>query len=233
MPPDPKPRPREPYTAAELAKIRNACDTFGKTDYERRRATAMIVLMRFYGLRISDVATLEKERINKGQIFLHALKNGAAIWLPLYPEVDFALAAVPTPHGAGENCPYYFWNGTGITRNHIDDVGKTLQAVFRKSGVKGATAHRFRHTLTTEILVKGGTIEDAANILGDSPAIIRKHYAKWSADYQHRTIEVFSRIHGTSMAHDKNTPRSAVESAFMLVPGVGLEPTLPLPEKGF
>jgi hypothetical protein len=111
----------------------------------------------------------------------------------------------------------------GSTRNHIEDVAKTLRAVFRKSGVEGATSHRFRHTLTTEILVKGGTIEDAANILGDSPAIIRKHYAKWSADYQHRTVEVFRRIHGTSMSHDKNTPRSAVDSAFMLVPGVGLE----------
>ena len=42
-------------------------------------------------------------------------------------------------------------------------------------------------------------IEDAANILGDSPAIIRKHYAKWSRDYQSRTVELFCRIHMPAM----------------------------------
>ena len=50
-----------------------------------------------------------------------------------------------------------------------------FRPVFRKSGVKDAHVHRFRHTLATEVLVSRGSIEDAANILGDSPAIIRKH----------------------------------------------------------
>jgi hypothetical protein len=44
-----------------------------------------------------------------------------------------------------------------------------------------ACPHRFRHTLATEVLEVGGTIEEAADILGDSEAIIRKHYVKWSA----------------------------------------------------
>ncbi len=59
--------------------------------------------------------------------------------------------------------------------------------MFAKSGVRDAQAHRFRHTLATQILVAGGTIEDSANILGESPEIIRKHYAKWSTKYQRRT----------------------------------------------
>jgi len=51
-------------------------------------------------------------------------------------------------------------------------VTRTMGAVFRKSGVPGAHAHRFRHTLATEILEAGGTFEDAAEILGNSSAII-------------------------------------------------------------
>jgi hypothetical protein len=60
----------------------------------------MILLMRFYGLRVSDVATLHKEPIEKDHIFLHALKNGAPIWLPLYPEVTNALDRVRMPMSA-------------------------------------------------------------------------------------------------------------------------------------
>jgi integrase/recombinase XerD len=233
MPRDPKPHERKPFGETEKAAILAACDTFGRADYERRRARAMILLLSTYGLRLSDVATLEKNRVKDGMIFLHALKNGAAIRLPLFPAVEFSLNAVPTPNGAPTDCPYFFWNGSGVVSNHFDSVGATLRAVFKKSGVEGAHAHRFRYSIATEILVKGGTLEDAANILGDSPAIVRKHYAKWSRDYQRRTIEVFRRIHGTPMTHGEIDPASPEESAFIVVPGAGIEPALPLPENGF
>jgi site-specific recombinase XerD len=47
-----------PYTRNEIIQIIAACDEIGKTNYERRRARAMVVLMRYAGLRISDVVTL-------------------------------------------------------------------------------------------------------------------------------------------------------------------------------
>ena len=82
-PKDPKPAERPPFTAEEISKIIVACDTFGRAPYERLRARAMILLMRYYGLRVSDVATLKRDRIRNGrEIFVHALKNGQDIWLP-------------------------------------------------------------------------------------------------------------------------------------------------------
>jgi hypothetical protein len=81
--------------------------------------------------------------------------------------------------------------------------------------------------------VNGGTIEDAANILGDSPAIIRKHYAEWSTDYQHRTVSILRLVHGTPAAHEENSRVSPCFSIVFMVPGVGIEPTLALRRKGF
>ena len=49
-----------------------------------------------------------------------------------------------------------------------------------------AHAHRFRHTLATELLGRGASFEDVADILGNSPEIVRKHYAKWSPARQAR-----------------------------------------------
>jgi len=233
MPSNPKPKPREPYTSDEIANIFAAAESIGRGPYERLRARAIVLLMHFYGLRISDVATLKRDRIENGQLFLHALKNGALIWLPLYDEVRDALEALPQPKGASGAVDYFFWTGNGSIDSLLRGVERTLTAVFRKSKVKGATAHRFRHTLCTRILVNGGTIEDAANVLGDSPAVIRKHYAKYCPEYQHRTISLMNRVHnaqsGTPQTHEKNRGVSPVFSSLGVVAREGIEP----PTHGF
>jgi site-specific recombinase XerD len=55
-----KPKPKEPYTEEEVTQILLACDQLGRGSYERSRALAMVLLLRYTGLRISDVATLAR-----------------------------------------------------------------------------------------------------------------------------------------------------------------------------
>jgi len=71
--------------------------------------------------------------------------------------------------------------------------------VFQKSGVKKAHAHRFRHTLATRLLAEGATFEQVADILGNSPAVVRKHYGKWAKGRQ-------DNIDRLTMAHFQTTP---------------------------
>ena len=79
-----------------------------------------------------------------------------------------------------------------------------MAAVFKASGVPGAHAHRFRHTLATEVLEPGGTLEQAADILGGSEAIVRKHYAKWSQARQQRITNLMKAVNfGTFTAHEE------------------------------
>ena len=117
----------------------------------------------------------------------------------------------------------------------LNEVGsnRTLQAVFAKSKVRGAQAHRFRHTLATEILIAGGTIEDCANILGDSPEIIRKHYAKWSPEYQRRTVDLMTRVHGTYTAREDFSTVTNSDKKSYLVLEEGVEPSYPVKDAGF
>lgn len=236
-PRDPKPNPRQPYTSEEIVRILAAADSFGQEPYERLRAKAMLVIMRRYALRISDVATLRRDRVSAGRILLYTQKNGKPVWVPLREDVRAALAALPLPAGADLGCPYFFWNGSGDREGQVNTVGRILQAVFRKSEVPGACAHRFRHTLAIEILANGGTIEDAANILGDSPAVIAKHYAPWNQRLQDRISAVLDTVHGaefgTQPAHSNFESISPLFSRDKMVPGVGLEPTRPFRVNGF
>src|SRR5690606_19237760 len=127
MPKDPRPKDREPYTDEEIARIVRACDTFGKSEYERRRARAMILLLKYFALRVSDVATLSRDRIKNGALWVRALKNGKPLWMPIdeLPDLVFALEAVPMPMNQAGQCvdgPYYFWTGEGEEEGHIKTV---------------------------------------------------------------------------------------------------------------
>jgi integrase len=106
------------------------------------------------------------------------------VFLPIPEYLKLELDAVPRPRNASEDCPYYFWNGVTSRRAVVGIAERTLTAVFKKSGVKDAHAHRFRHTLATRLLEQGATFEQVADILGNSPAVVRKHYGKWSKGRQ-------------------------------------------------
>ena len=196
-----KPEPVVPYSAAEMGKILEAAGAIGRTDYERLRARAMVLLLRHTALRISDVALLERSRVDDGVILLHTHKTGATIRLPIPDELQRALDAVPSPRGSDAKTAHFFTHGTASVRTTISVAERCLRAVFKKSGVIDAHAHRFRHTMATEILSSGGTMRDVADVLGISESIAAKHYAKWDQGRQDRITSLMQSIQlGTKQA---------------------------------
>jgi len=83
----------------------------------------------------------------------------------------------------------------GKEKTHKAHIDRCLRAVFKESAVKGAHAHRFRHTLATELLGRGASFEEVADILGNSPEIVRKHYGKWSTARQSRIDDLMQRVY--------------------------------------
>lgn len=185
-----KPIPVQPYTPEEIEKILQACDSFGKSAYERLRAKALALALRHTALRLSDALMLRRERIQDGEILIYTQKAGTPVWLPVHPELQRALELCPVPRGAAADCSYFFWNGEMGQRALLGIGERTLHRVFELSGVTQAHAHRFRHTLAIETLRYGGTIEDVARILGNSPMVAYKHYAAWCSRYQDRIREI-------------------------------------------
>ncbi len=223
-----KPKPKEPYAEEEVGQILEACTRLGRGSYERDRAEAMILLLRYTGLRISDVATLSRDRLKADRIYLHTMKNGKALHLPLPPLLKTILDALPDPKGAIGKSKYFFWSGNGTTRAVIRGATRTLGRVFELSGVAGAHAHRFRHTIATALLEKGWTTEDVADVLGSTPEIIRKHYAQWTVQRQERISSLAQDVwSGKFLASSKKLSVTVDSKGDNLVDGMGFEPTTP------
>jgi site-specific recombinase XerD len=195
-----KPADVVPYTIEESAHILGTCDFIGRADYERRRARAMVLLLDQTALRISDVATLARDRVRDGQIFVRTLKTGGMVYLPVAHELQTALDALPVPRGAGSEPRYFFWNGITSKRAVVGIAERTLAAVFKKSKVPNAGAHRFRHTLATRLLGIGASEQEVADVLGISPVIVRKHYAKWSQQRQQRISHLMRTLNSCTIS---------------------------------
>ena len=150
----------------------------------------MVLLLRHTALRISDVCTLRRDAItwdpecDRWRVFLRTQKSGESVYLPLPEMLKLALDALPLPRQAPQDCPYYFWNGYTAKRAAVGIAERTLSAVFKKSGVKNAHAHRYRHTLATRLLGDGASFQEVADVLGNTEAVVRKHYGKWSKKRQ-------------------------------------------------
>ena len=181
-----------PYAREDVVRILAACDVIGRGAYERLRAAGLVLLLRYTALRIADVALLSRDRVRDGQINVRTMKTGQCVWLPVHPELQAALDILPAPRGG--DAGYFFWSGNGAGDSMVRAAERTLTAVFAASGVAHAHAHRFRHTLATELLEQGWTYEDVAEVLGNSAAIVRKHYAKWSKGRQSRLTQMMESV---------------------------------------
>jgi hypothetical protein len=79
--------------------------------------------------------------------------------------------------------------GRDLTPAQAADLDLIRQCVFAREPSGGHMVEMiqafYRHTLATRLLgQEGTTFEQVADILGNSPEVVRRHYGKWSKGRQ-------------------------------------------------
>lgn len=170
----------ETFDPEEIERMLRVADTFnarGKFGAgNRKRIRAMILLLHYSGLRISDASLLARERLDGDKLSLRTIKTGSVVWCPL-PKI-----AVDTLRESPSDDPqYFFWNGKCRPMSAVKVWECTFQRVFQLAQIpeQKAFLHNFRHSFATNLLAKGVSIETVAVLLGNSPGIVLKHYSPW------------------------------------------------------
>ncbi len=173
---------KAPFTAEELDRIFEACGvlvtrgTWGKENVKRVRA--FLYVLRYTGLRISDAASLMVSNVRDGKVLLRTEKTGTLVWIPIPSFVVEALGEVPRVS------EFYFQSGKAKGKTVRGGWDRSIRTVLTLAKVDHGSAHSFRSTLAVDLLNKGVTVEMVATILGNSPAIVIKHYAPYVASRQ-------------------------------------------------
>jgi site-specific recombinase XerD len=172
--------PTMPFTREEMIRILAAIDKYkeefpGRGSENARRIRALVLLLRYSGMRIGDAVSLKTDRIEGNKLFLYTQKTGVPVNTVL---PDFVLKTLDTTPKLMEKC--FFWDGALNLETIVGSWRKRLAKLFELANVERAHPHRFRDTFAVELLLAGVPIERVSILLGhQSVRITEKHYAPW------------------------------------------------------
>lgn len=175
--------PKEPFPKSEVTAILNAVPAYAAQKNAKQNAVrlrALVLLLRYSGLRLGDAVTLERNRIERGRLFLRTAKTGTRVFVPLPKTVTDAINECP-----GRQYP--FWSGMSKRKSVIGNWQRALKRLFKLANIPTGHAHRFRHTFACELLMAGTPLTDVAQLLGhSSEKTTEKHYGAWVRGRQER-----------------------------------------------
>lgn len=146
---------KKPYSAAEMEKIRKACDN--------TRNRALVDFLYATGCRVSEVAKLDISDVDFEHMECVVLGKGNKERKVYLTEVA-AMHLQEYINTRTDTCEALFaGRGKRLGKNGIETIVKRLG---RKAGVENAHPHRYRRTLATNLLDRGMNIQDVAAILG-------------------------------------------------------------------
>jgi integrase/recombinase XerD len=164
--------PTLPYTKDEFKRVLEACDRYPNKK-NAKRLKALVLLLRYSGLRITDAVTLSKQQIEDGILKLRTAKTGTTVRVPLPQTALDALKAIETSQ-------YYFWSGESKKKACVGDYQRAFKKLYKLAEVTNGHAHRWRDTFAVELLISGMPLEQVAVLLGhQSVRVTEKHYSPW------------------------------------------------------
>jgi integrase/recombinase XerD len=208
--------PTLPFTQAEMLRILAAIEKYKDEFPDRgaenaRRMRALVLLLRYTGMRIGDATSLTAERVDGNKLFLYTQKTGVPVNTVL---PDFVVKALDATPKTTEK--HFFWDGELKLETIVGSWRKRLTRLFELAEVENGHPHRFRDTFAVELLLTGVPIERVSVLLGhQSVRITERHYSPWvrsrqeqlEADLTHawsRDPVILSETGGTRGVHGRN-----------------------------
>lgn len=181
-----EPNHRQPFTEDEFKKLTDylACQVVdlmaAKTAARRRRSEVMqfwmaaTIIGRYSGLRLGDICCLEWASLKEPwKIIVWTAKSDARVEIPVCSKLMAGLAQIPENKTA-----HCFPEQSRVARDPKKRQMLSVQfgRILAKAGVHGHSFHDLRHTLATELKVKGSSLEEIAKALGHASTSTTEGY---------------------------------------------------------
>jgi integrase/recombinase XerD len=151
-------------TSVEVRTLLATCDR--RTTVGRRSYAALLLMLRL-GLRAGEVAALALDDIDwkAGEIVVHG-KGGTISKLPLPVDVGDALVAyLRCSRRQPTHRSVFLHIRAPFRPTRASTIVSVARTAFSKAGILRGGGHRLRHTAATEMLRKGASLTEIAQVL--------------------------------------------------------------------
>jgi integrase len=180
------------FTPDEFDALIKAAE--GMRGRKAARLKAFILVMRWTGLRILDVTTLQRRRIAGGNLLLRTTKTGVHIYAPLPPFVLEALAAVKPL--ADSHKDYFFWSKVGKPETAANVWRRSFMTAVKASKFpRRGHPHMIRDTFAIEALLAGVPVDQVSRMLGHKSVVTtERHYMPFVRARQEQLSDSYRRM---------------------------------------
>lgn len=135
-----------------------------------------VIIGRYSGLRLGDIASLEKASLSEpGKIVVWTRKRRVRVDVPVCERLQAALDSIPPSRG--KMCfPLQDTAMRNIRTRSLLSV--QFSRILEACNITGHSFHGLRHTLAHELNIKGSTLEDIAEALGHRNTKTTEGYTK-------------------------------------------------------
>jgi site-specific recombinase XerD len=161
---------------ADVERLLACCD---RSTLDGARDFAMLLLLARLGLRSVEVSRLELEDLDwrAGELVVHG-KARRQDRLPLPDDVGQALTAYLSVRGRCDSRRMFLTLRAPIRPIRPDLVVDVVQRMCMRAGVAHVGPHRLRHTLASELLAQGASLQDISQVLRHRDLATTAIYAK-------------------------------------------------------
>jgi len=158
-------RPTLPFEDGEMERILKAADNLANWGSFGPKLRAMVLLLRYSGLRMQDAACLERSRVKDGRLFLYTQKTGTPVYCPLPPDVITALDNL-----LNRRPDYFFWDCLSERETTVKSWNRAFRKLFAAADppIIGGHPHRFRDTFAVSLLLQGVELSHVSILPGNS-----------------------------------------------------------------
>lgn len=167
----------EPVTTGDLGRLVRSCD---RRSAAGRRDYAILVLLSRLGLRAGEVSALSLGDIDwrTGELVIHG-KGARRDRLPLPVDVGDALAGyLQRGRPTVSSRSVFITLSAPLRPLSSGGVRAAVRYACRRAGIEGFGSHRLRHSAATEMLRKGSSLVEIAQILRHENLETTSIYAK-------------------------------------------------------
>ncbi|PHE46923.1 integrase [Bacillus pseudomycoides] len=162
-----------------------------KNEWRYYRNLTIVNVMLLAGLRRSEVVALKLDDIEKGYIFVRNGKGGKARSIPLITDLQALISKwIAVRNEKNDVVTDYLFTSQKGGKLSISGINNLFETIRKNTGLNELTPHTLRHTFCHDLLERGATLTQVADLAGHDDLDTTRLYVTSSNRELKSTIEL-------------------------------------------